>query len=470
MRKMLVISLLVGSIYLMYPVFTFAAAPTIDGDISDAAYTTVGTYTSGQDGFGAGNDLGAIHYYSDGTDIYIGISCDLNSNNNVVLFFNFSGYGGRGTGTLAGSSSSSTGVFTTSGGGLDGAKMDMDVDYAFAFNEGNSSTEFYMDAARFASGSNGYLSTAYIGDFGHQDGTSASLDPTSVTGGTGNITLAYNNTYSSDTNKGIEFKIPIAAFAGADNGQTLQLFTIITNNTGYMSNECIPGDPGSSNLGNDADLSAISGQDFFTSTADGSLPVTLASFTGEPTKAGVQLNWITESEVNNQGFIIERSLNDAKSYQEIASFKNNAELKGSGSTSERHVYSFVDSRAVAGNTYWYRLEDVAFDGTVKVHDDLAIQVKVDNQFDGPLTYSMKPAYPNPFNATTLISYSIPDQQHVTILLYNVRGEVVRTLYDAKQSAGNHSLSIGMPDLPSGIYFVQMSAARFSKAQEIVLLK
>ena len=206
------------------------------------------------------------------------------------------------------------------------------------------------------------------------------------------------------------------------------------------------------------------------STDDASLPVTLASFTGEVTKSGVELNWITESEVNNQGFLIERSVNSKNAYSEIASFKTSPELKGAGSTSERTNYHFTDTRVEQGNTYWYRLVDVAYNGKNETHNDLAISVKVDGQMDSPYSYTLKPAYPNPFNAQTQISYSIPEQQQVTIALYDVRGEKLRTLYDAKQAAGNHSLNIGMPDLPSGIYFVQMSTPNFHQAQEIVLLK
>jgi hypothetical protein len=191
------------------------AQPTIDGVISDAHYTTVGTYTSGQNGFGNDNDLGALKFYADGTNMYIGITGEMTSNDNIVLFFNFSGYSGR-SGTLAGTGSSSSGVFRTSltagDYGLDAATMDMDVDYALAFNEGGASTNLYLDAARY--GTSGYLNSGYVGSSDQSGNSAVHGGIAALFGGTGNIEFAYKNDFSVNSDHGIEIKIPLSAFAG----------------------------------------------------------------------------------------------------------------------------------------------------------------------------------------------------------------------------------------------------------------
>jgi len=152
--------------------------PTVDGDLSDGQYTILAT--ASRDGFGLDNELGVIKYYANGSDIYLGISGKLNDNNNIVLFFNFSDYNGRPAGTALdplGNYEGFQGVFNKVGGsGLDLAKMDMEVDFALAFNEGGGSSDFYVDAARY--GTNDILNTQYVGTTGNQTGISTTLPPT----------------------------------------------------------------------------------------------------------------------------------------------------------------------------------------------------------------------------------------------------------------------------------------------------
>lgn len=140
-------------------VLTSFSQPVIDGVTNDALYTVQGT-ASANNGFGTGNDLGVIKSYASTTALYVAITGILNSNNNIVLFMDFNNYNGRGGNTLGGSSSSSNGVFSTStapgdcggNGGLNGAIMDagFDADYALAFNEGNGTSNLFLDGVRLA--------------------------------------------------------------------------------------------------------------------------------------------------------------------------------------------------------------------------------------------------------------------------------------------------------------------------------
>jgi hypothetical protein len=427
--------------------------PTIDGTLNDAQYTVIGT-TNSNDGYGSGNNLNKLCYYQDGTYMYIGISCDLNSNNNVVLFMNFSGYGGRGINQLAGSTTSSSGVFTTSGGGLYHATMDMDVDYIFAFNEGSSTDKLYMDAARL--GSDGYIATGYIGAVNDQAGTSVSLSTNTITGGTGNMTLAYNSGGAS-SNKGIEIKIPISAFAGVTSAQTVQFFVLITNNVGSASNESIPGMNYGGNPGDNYNFAGLSGQDLFTSPTS-NLPVELTSFSGRVTKEGTNLAWNTATEVNNTGFDVERSL-DKNNWQKIA-FVN-----GSGNSNSPKDYSYTDNYSYNGICY-YRLKQIDTDG--KYTYSKIIEIKgASNVAD----FNLAQNYPNPFNPCTNINFSLNESGKAKLTVYDILGKERAVLFNGNVEAGkNYNVSFNGSNLESGVYFYKLTSGSVTSVKKMMLVK
>lgn len=79
-------------------------------------------------------------------------------------------------------------------------------------------------------------------------------------------------------------------------------------------------------------------------------------------------------------------------------------------------------------------------------------------------------YPNPFNPVTTIIYQIPYEAHVSVLIYNLQGQVVARLVDEQQSEGNHSVQWNAVCLPSGVYFCKMKTGEFSSIRKIMLLK
>jgi hypothetical protein len=87
------------------------------------------------------------------------------------------------------------------------------------------------------------------------------------------------------------------------------------------------------------------------------------------------------------------------------------------------------------------------------------------------------AYPNPFNPTTTIEYSIKEQGHVLLTVYNVAGQLVRTLVDDVQAPleggfskeWNGSNNAGQP-VSSGVYFYKLTTKGFSQTKKMVLLK
>jgi len=94
----------------------------------------------------------------------------------------------------------------------------------------------------------------------------------------------------------------------------------------------------------------------------------------------------------------------------------------------------------------------------------------------PAGFVLEANYPNPFNAGTMIRYSLPRSGHVRLEIYDLQGRLVHTLADAVQSAGHHSLiwsgsgADGRP-LASGVYFCQMEAeGGFRASQKMVMVK
>ncbi len=409
--------------------------------MDESSYQVVGSFTSGRNGFGSDNTLNKIYYYTDNTNIYVGISGALTSNDNIVLFFNFSGYAGRGNNPLAGSGSCGTGVFRTSSTpgdyGLDGAIMDMDVDFALAFNEGNSSSNFYTDAARY--GTTSIMACGYLGNTSNQSGSSASFNAGGVFGGTGNITVAYRNTYNDTYNNthGIEFSIPISAFAGVDNTQSVQFFAIITNASGFMSNETIPGDPGASNLGNDANLSSISGQDFFTDFK--SLPINLTYFSGQVKGRRVHLSWSTASEQHNDYMAIERSAEGVR-WQELG------RVPGAGAITEPQHYAFIDEKPLPGLNY-YRLRQVDYDGATTYHKVISVHMEPYATGEAPIRL-----YPSPARHVLQVIFDSPPLQPTGLYLYNAQGQLLQRLAVA---AGAEQMQCEVAHLPRGMYFVRI---------------
>ena len=82
------------------------------------------------------------------------------------------------------------------------------------------------------------------------------------------------------------------------------------------------------------------------------------NFIANPKRGGVELNWVTESEIDNLGFLIDRSLNPNSDFTTIADYRFIPELQGQGSVTYRTDYFYNDREVVPGTKYYYILSDV----------------------------------------------------------------------------------------------------------------
>jgi len=93
----------------------------------------------------------------------------------------------------------------------------------------------------------------------------------------------------------------------------------------------------------------------------------------------------------------------------------------------------------------------------------------------PSGYSLDQNFPNPFNPTTSIEYSLPQPAHVTVDIYTVLGQRVRSLVDRQQTAGTHSViwdgtNASGESVATGIYFYRIQAGEYAATKKMLLLK
>ncbi len=87
-----------------------------------------------------------------------------------------------------------------------------------------------------------------------------------------------------------------------------------------------------------------------------------------------------------------------------------------------------------------------------------------------MRFALLPNYPNPFNAKTTIRYRLPQPGHVTISIYNASGQLIDTLVDARQPAGQFTVSWDGATVASGIYFYRIQTEKFAMTKKCLLLK
>ena len=190
------------------------------------------------------------------------------------------------------------------------------------------------------------------------------------------------------------------------------------------------------------------------------VPVELTSFTAQVSEKGVLLNWTTATELNNQGFNVERK---------TIGWETIGYVPGYGTTTEPKSYSFLDNEVTTG-TYTYRLKQIDFDGTISYSNEIEVVVNFT-----PGNFELFQNYPNPFNPTTTIKFSIAQDAKVSLVVYDMLGQKVRTLVDNVQEAGYYSVRWdGTNDfgskVSSGIYIYRLQAGNFVQTMKMNLMK
>ena len=194
------------------------------------------------------------------------------------------------------------------------------------------------------------------------------------------------------------------------------------------------------------------------------VPVELMKFTAISENNSIKLKWQTATELNNKGFEVERKNEGTEDKnQENPVWTRIGFVEGSGSTTERQLYSFIDKNPTGGSNFIYRLKQIDFDGSYKYSDEIEVNIIPDN-------FLLSQNYPNPFNPSTTIKYSLKEESRVQIKVYNSIGQEVTTLINETNPAGYYSIIFNAKGLPSGIYFYRIEAGSFNQVKKMMLIK
>ena len=114
---------------------------------------------------------------------------------------------------------------------------------------------------------------------------------------------------------------------------------------------------------------------------------------------------MTESEIENLGFIIQKRLPESGDWLLVADYTTCEALAGHGSTSEAHEYSYTDAAVIPGATYLYRLGDVDYKGKVTWHKEVEVKVEAENA-QVPLSIWIEAGLSEPVQPECHYTYSL----------------------------------------------------------------
>ncbi len=190
------------------------------------------------------------------------------------------------------------------------------------------------------------------------------------------------------------------------------------------------------------------------------IPVELISFTANVVDRKVNLNWVTATEINNKGFEIQRS----KDYkiEKLQDWETIGFVEGKGTTTQTQNYSFVDNPP--SGKFLYRLKQIDYDGAYEYSSEIEAEVFA------PKEYTLQQNFPNPFNPSTTIGYTITEKGKVYLAVYDILGREVGVLVNEEKEAGEYSALFNSSGLSSGIYVYKILVNGFISSNKMILMK
>jgi len=129
------------------------------------------------------------------------------------------------------------------------------------------------------------------------------------------------------------------------------------------------------------------------------------------------------------------------------------------------------------NGKYVKPRDLASNGSMKVatSGNLQLLLKVSGGANLPKQFALGQNYPNPFNPSTHFNVELPKAAFLNVTVYNVLGQKVATLVDEVRNAGTYTITWDGraqtgTDVSTGLYFIRMSAEKFTAVQKVMLMK
>jgi hypothetical protein len=213
---------------------------------------------------------------------------------------------------------------------------------------------------------------------------------------------------------------------------------------------------------------------FTVTSGTATLPVELSSFNAFLTNTNnVSLNWTSQSESNMVGYNVFR----ANSNQQSDAVKINPAIIAATNTSSEQNYSFTDHSIDAGE-YYYWLQSVEANNETAFHGPVHVSYNPGTGMPDPeyqYSHLLKGAYPNPFNPSTSIQYELAEAANVEIVIFNAKGQKVRTFNQSHNNKGTYDvlwdgLDENGASVNSGVYFYRMTAGKSVQSKKMLLVK
>lgn len=94
----------------------------------------------------------------------------------------------------------------------------------------------------------------------------------------------------------------------------------------------------------------------------------------------------------------------------------------------------------------------------------------EGKYNAPYSFALHNNYPNPFNPTTVIAYSLPARMHVELKIFDILGREIKTLVNSEENAGGHSVNFDARFLSSGVYLYKIKAGSYVSTKKMLILK
>lgn len=176
---------------------------------------------------------------------------------------------------------------------------------------------------------------------------------------------------------------------------------------------------------------------------------------------GISVHWQTRKEEHNLGFFVYRSMTEKGDY-----IKLHEKLLAPEKDCD---YTYTDTTAADGRRYYYKLVDVNSSGVMSENGPIMAETSL------PRDFQLYQNFPNPFNPTTKIRFELPHEAQTQITIFNINGQVVKTLVNCKFKPGYHEITWnGLNDfdskVSSGIYYLQIKAGHYKDVRKMAFIK
>jgi Secretion system C-terminal sorting domain len=192
--------------------------------------------------------------------------------------------------------------------------------------------------------------------------------------------------------------------------------------------------------------------------------VDLQSFTTRIKRSNVELAWKTNQEVDLYAYAIERSSNGSN-FEELSVVPVET-AKGKFNT-----YKLDDLLLSPGSNYIYQLSAIDLNGNKELLASKTVYLDAGKKTildDG--SFALEASYPNPFNPSFTVPFSVTSSQNVSILLYDLSGKLIQTVADGYYSPGNYKIRVSCDQLVSGVYLLNVRTNDQQAIQKMLLTK